>query len=88
MASVKGTLYIGVTNDLERRVQDHKSGVGGKFTRKYAVDLLVYYEEFQYVEDAIAREKQIKSWRREKKNALIEGLNPTWKDLSVDWTGD
>ncbi len=82
MTSVKDTLYVGVTNDLERRVQEHKAGKGSIFTRKYRIGLLFYYEEFKYVEDAIAREKQIKSLRREKKKALIESLNPTWKDLS------
>jgi putative endonuclease len=85
MTSAKGTLYVGVTNDLERRVQEHKAGTLAGFTRKYAIDLLVYYEQFQYIDDAIGREKQIKGWRREKKKALVESQNPTWKDLSADW---
>ena len=85
LSSLKGTLYIGVTNDLERRVLEHKQGANSGFTKKYRVNLLVYYEEFTSIEDAILREKQIKGWRREKKRALVETLNPKWLDFAKDW---
>ncbi len=75
-------LYTGVTNNLERRMYEHKNGVVEGFTKTYKTYKLVYYDATSNVEDAIAREKQIKGWRREKKNALVEGMNPEWKDLS------
>jgi len=79
-------LYTGVTNNLESRVKDHKTAVDPKgFTVRYSIDRLVYFERFQYINDAIAREKQIKGWLRVKKIALIVAANPTWKDLSEDW---
>ena len=74
-------MYVGVTGDLDRRILEHRDGKGGDFTRRYHVHTLVHVEEFQYVEEAIAREKQIKGWRRSKKNALVEESNPTWADL-------
>ncbi|MCR5567244.1 MAG: GIY-YIG nuclease family protein [Clostridiales bacterium] len=74
-------LYIGVTNNLERRVNEHKSGLIEGFTSKYHVHKLVYYESCHDVRDAITREKQLKHWGRDKKVALIETLNPEWKDL-------
>jgi putative endonuclease len=74
-----------MTNNLERRVNQHKNKVTEGFTSKYNVDRLVYMETFGDVRDAIAREKQIKSWRRSKKIALIESMNPKWRDLSEDW---
>ena len=74
-------MYVGVTNDLENRVAEHRRGKGGGFTRRYRVDTLVYAEEYKYVEDAIAREKEIKGWRRSKKDALVEAVNPSWADL-------
>jgi predicted GIY-YIG superfamily endonuclease len=79
----RNVMYVGVTNDLDRRVGEHGAGMGGAFTRQYKVNTLVYAEDHQRVEDAIAREKQIKGWRRSKKNALVETLNPTWADLSA-----
>jgi len=79
------TLYIGVTNDLERRVWEHKQKVGSGFAARYNVTQLAYYEEFVDIRDAIAREKQLKRWRREKKVWLIERENPEWRDLSEDW---
>jgi putative endonuclease len=85
LANKAGTIYTGVTNDLERRVREHKAGTLAGFTKKYKVALLVYYEEFEYVHDAIAREKQIKAYRREKKDALINEFNPKWEDLAKDW---
>ena len=85
MANKSGTLYTGVTNDLARRIQEHKSGVLPGFTRKYNIHRLVYYEVTSDVTAAIAREKQIKGWRRAKKVELIRSLNPEWNDLSRGW---
>ncbi len=82
MASRSGVLYTGVTNDLNRRVGEHKEGQIPGFTRKYKVTRLVYYESMQDVNAAIAREKQIKRWRREKRVKLIETVNRGWNDLS------
>jgi putative endonuclease len=75
------TLYTGVTNDLDRRIIEHKAGECA-FTTRYHFDRVVYYEMFDLIIDAIAREKQIKGWTRAKKIALIKTMNPTWKDLS------
>ena len=85
MSSKSGTLYTGMTNDLERRVYEHKNKLVDGFTKKYNVNRLVYYEETGDVDSAIAREKQIKGWRRSKKTDLIKSINPKWTDLSVDW---
>ena len=85
MASRSKTLYIGVTNDLERRVQEHQAGITKGFTQKYNVIRLMYYEESNDVQTAIAREKELKGWRRSKKLALIESANPEWDDLSENW---
>ena len=74
-----GTLYTGVTNDLERRLAEHQGGSG--FTARYAVGRLIYAEEHALPADAIAREKQIKGWRRSKKVALVNAANPGWRDL-------
>ncbi len=76
-------LYTGVTNDLERRVSEHREGKIPGFTAKNAVNRLVYYESYPSPRDAITREKEIKGWKREKKNALLQTLNPTWNDLST-----
>ncbi len=76
-------LYVGVTNDLNRRMIEHKSEIIIGFTRKYHIHKLVYYEIFHDPNVAIAREKQLKGWRREKKIALIEKTNPDWQDLSL-----
>ena len=73
--------YIGVTNNLRRRVYEHKNRLVDGFTSRYSIHKLVYYEMCHDVEDAIRREKQLKNWRREKKIELIERLNPYWKDL-------
>ncbi len=81
------TLYIGVTNDLMRRVFEHKENLAEGFTKKYNITMLVYYETASDVRLAIAREKQLKSWRRSKKIALIESSNPQWKDFSLEWYG-
>ena len=77
----RNVMYVGVTNNLGKRVAEHRDGRGGAFTRQYRVHTLVYAEEYQQVEEAIAREKQIKGWRRSKKDALVEASNPTWADL-------
>lgn len=82
MTNKSQTLYIGVTNNLERRVFEHKNHLIKGFTRKYKINKLVYFEETSDVTVAVAREKQIKGWKREKKIALIESMNPGWKDLS------
>jgi putative endonuclease len=80
-----GTLYIGVTNDLIRRVQEHKDGIVEGFTKQYGVKNLVFYEETNDVLSAIEREKQLKKWNRLWKLRLIEERNPDWKDLSLDF---
>jgi putative endonuclease len=80
----RNVMYVGVTNNLENRIAQHKAGKGSVFTSRYGVNTLVYAEEYQYVEDAIAREKEIKAWRRSKKDALVEAANPTWADLLPD----
>ena len=85
LANKSGTLYTGMTNDLERRVHEHKLAKIPSFAQRYKVNRLVYYEEYSLVEDAIAREQQIKGLRREKKVRLIVESNPQWKDLAVDW---
>ncbi len=79
------TLYTGVTNDLARRVFEHRSGKGGEFTSKYRIGLLAYYDTFPEAIQAIAAEKKIKGWTRAKKVALIEQKNPHWVDLAADW---
>ena len=85
MTNHSGTLYVGVTNDLRRHVWEHKQRRIEGFTKRYNITRLVYYEETPDVTAAIAREKQIKGWLRKKKIALIESLNPGWKDLSEGW---
>ena len=77
----RGTLYIGVTGGLDDRMERHVNEEGSKFTSKYKLKMLVYYEEFQFVNDAIAREKQLKNWHRQWKINLIEETNPNWIDL-------
>ena len=77
----RGTLYVGVTAGIDDRMERHKRGEGSRFTRLYRLTKLVYYEEFQYIDDAIKREKQLKNWHRDWKINLIEKNNPDWKDL-------
>jgi putative endonuclease len=84
MSSPSRTLYTGVTNDLERRVNEHKSGAISGFSKQYKIDSLVYFQETNDVGAAIAAEKQIKGLLRPKKIALIEQENPTWRDLSAE----
>src|ERR1700733_7303207 len=78
----KGTLYVGVTNNLVRRLSEHKARLVAGFTRKYEIDQLVYFEAFESILEARAREHSLKRWRRAWKIALIEKLNPDWRDLS------
>jgi putative endonuclease len=85
MASLSRRVYVGVTNNLIRRTLEHKQARVVGFTEKYRINRLVYFESFQYVRDAIAREKEIKGWRRSRKVALIEAGNPTWADLAEGW---
>jgi putative endonuclease len=85
MASKSGTLYLGITNNINRRVHEHKNHLIPGFTDKYDVDRLVYFETITDSSSAIKREKQIKAWSRQKKVALIDKLNPDWNDLSADW---
>jgi putative endonuclease len=85
LSSRSGTLYSGLTGYFERRIYQHKYDTIEGFTQKYQCHRLVYYESYQDVQVAIAREKQLKRWRREKKVALIEKLNPRWQDLAENW---
>ena len=77
-------MYVGVTNHLKRRVNEHKSEIITGYTQRYHIHKLVYYEEYHEINDAIAREKQLKGWRRAKKNALVFMKNPKWDDWSCD----
>jgi len=86
MTNRSRTLYTGVANNLVRRVYEHKQKLIEGFTKKYNITILVYYEATTDIRSAIAREKQIKGWRRSKKIALIESANPQWRDLSEDWS--
>ena len=85
MASRSHSLYIGMTSEIEIRVRQHKAGTFEGYSSDYNCNRLVYFERHPYVNDAIAREKQLKGWRREKKIWLIERTNPTWHDLSEAW---
>jgi putative endonuclease len=85
MTNPSRTLYTGMTNNLRRRVREHKLKLVPGFTAKYHITLLVYFESFQYVGNAIEREKQIKAWTRAKRIALVESTNPKWNDLSREW---
>jgi len=85
MTNRSKTLYTGVTGNLVHRVRRHKSGAGSRFTSRYWVDRLVYFERFEDIRNAIEREKQIKGLLRLKKIALIVSVNPEWKDLSAEW---
>jgi putative endonuclease len=85
MTNRSKTLYTGITNNLLRRVWEHKQGEGSGFCTQYKLDRLIYFERFKYVGNAITREKQIKGWLRIKKMALIVAQNPAWRDLSDGW---
>lgn len=85
LASDSGTLYIWVTNDLERRIYEHKNGLVEWFTKTYNCKKLVYFEETNDVHSSIEREKQLKKWNRAWKEKLIKDINPHWEDLAKDW---
>jgi len=85
LANATGVLYVGVTNHLERRIADHQEKRLRGFTKRYGVTRLVYFEPFGDVRNAIAREKEVKGWRREKKLALIRSMNPLFRDLSLNF---
>ena len=87
MSNRHKTLYIGVTNDLERRVYEHKNGLTPGFTKRYNINRLVLVEETSDVNEAIVREKQLKGWVRRRKIELIEAANPQWDDLAGTWYG-
>lgn len=88
MASKTGTLYIGMTNNLDRRVYEHRNNLIEGFTKKYACHRVVFAEEYYDVQQAIEREKQLKKWNRKKKEWLIRLDNPSWKDLTIEWNLD
>lgn len=83
-----GTLYTGVTNDLMRRVSEHKAGKVDGFTKRYRINRLVYFEDTSDIHAALQREKQIKGWTRLKRVNLVNSINPKWRDLSDDWFED
>jgi len=85
MASRSLNLYTGVTNSIYHRALQHKAGEVDGFTKKYNINRLVYYETFEHIGNAIAREKQVKAWTRAKRLALIKTLNPAWQDLAEGW---
>jgi putative endonuclease len=85
VASQTGTLYVGMTNNIERRMREHKSGEVEGFASRYGCNRLVYWESFDEVQRAINREKQLKGWTRAKKIGLLESMNPRWADLAEKW---
>ena len=87
MTNQSGSLYIGVTGNLPHRVYEHRQRLVPGFATRYKIDKLIYAESFSEVRDAIAREKQIKAWRRSHKVALIDSANPEWNDLGEEWFG-
>jgi putative endonuclease len=87
-SSISGTLYIGVTNNLHKRIWQHKQGALEGFTKQYEVNRLIYFESFDDIRTAINREKQLKGWSRRKKIWLVERVNPSWEDLSREWYDD
>jgi putative endonuclease len=87
MASRSLNLYTGVTNSIYHRALQHKGGEIDGFTKKYNINRLLYYEIFEHIGNAVAREKQVKAWTRAKRIALIKSMNPTWQDLAESWGG-
>ena len=87
-SKIRGTLYIGMTNDLQRRVYEHKTGIIKGFTQKYGINKLMYFESFQNVYEAIDRENKLKKWNRQWKIDLFEKENKKWQDLAFDWYDD
>ncbi len=84
-SKIRGTLYIGMANDLQRRVYEHKIGIKKGFTQKYGINKLIYFETFQNVNEAITRENNLKKWKRDWKIKLIEEDNKPWSDVSKNW---
>ena len=78
-------LYVGFTNSLQRRMREHRENHPGSYTARYNIDRLVYFERHQYVINALSRETELKSWNRSRKLELIKTINPTWRDLALDW---
>lgn len=87
MTNAAKTLYIGVTSNLEKRVYEHRVGLIDGFTKRYGLNMLVYFEQTADIRAAIEREKQLKGWRRSRKIELIETANPHWQDLAAGWFG-
>jgi putative endonuclease len=87
LSSKSRTIYVGLTNNLFARVMEHRAAKVGSYTARYKITRLVYVEKFKYINDAIAREKQLKDWRRERKVKLVDADNPTWDDLADGWDG-
>jgi len=85
LANRSRTLYVGVTNNLQRRIYEHREGLVPGFATRFNIKRLVHFEAFPTMLDAIAREKQLKGWRREKKVTLIATMNPHWRDIGEDW---
>jgi putative endonuclease len=85
VSNISRMLYVGVTNNMHRRIFEHKNKLVPGFSKKYNLHQLIYFEAFGNIRDAIAREKQIKGWTRAKKIALIRSVNPKWEDLAADW---
>ncbi len=85
LSSASGTLYIGITNDIKRRIAEHKAKINPGFSSKYSCNRLVFIERFLDPSDAILREKQLKNWNRDKKERLIWSQNPGWHDMSEGW---
>jgi len=85
MTNKSGTLYVGMTNNIKKRIYEHKKKLIPGFTKKYNISQLIYFETFDDIYSAIAREKTIKGWLRKKKIDLVNKINPDWKDLSTDW---
>ena len=85
LASRSHQFYVGLTNSISRRMDEHRAARPGSYTAKYNINRLVFFEHNQYILNAIAREKELKDMSRDKKIALIESANPTWQDMSVDW---
>lgn len=88
MSNASRTLYIGVTNDIDRRVYEHRNKTADGFTKRYNITKLVYFEIFSDIKQAIAREKELKGWIRKKKISLIISVNPKWDDISKQWGQD
>ena len=88
MTNKSGTLYVGMTNEIERRVHEHRIGTSEGFTKRYKLNRLIYYEDYSDPASAIEREKQIKGWLRKKKIELVREFNPRWDDFAATWSSE